>query len=169
MADVVIRPQEQRDIEGVLDVLEAVAAEGRWIGAELPFDRVGRGERIRRDIEDPEHAGGFVADDGGTIVGSIGLHMAPYGVVDLGMALLDGYRGRGLGTALLEHGIDWSRRRGAHKMALQVWPHNEVAIALYRKLRFEEEGRLRRHYRRRNGELWGAVIMGLLLDDQAGR
>jgi hypothetical protein len=27
-----------------------------------------------------------------------------------------------------------------------------------------EEGRLRRHYRRRNGELWDAVVMGLVFD-----
>src|SRR5438132_10638636 len=29
---------------------------------------------------------------------------------------------------------------------------------------FEEEGLLRRQYRRRNGELWDALVMGLLLD-----
>jgi RimJ/RimL family protein N-acetyltransferase len=44
-----------------------------------------------------------------------------------------------------------------------VWPHNDRAIALYEKLGFVEEGRLRRHYRRRNGELWDAVVMGLVL------
>jgi RimJ/RimL family protein N-acetyltransferase len=47
-----------------------------------------------------------------------------------------------------------------------VWPHNQSARRLYRSFGFEEEGYLRRHYRRRNGELWDAVIMGLLLFDE---
>jgi hypothetical protein len=29
-----------------------------------------------------------------------------------------------------------------------------------------EEGRLRRHYPRRNGELWDAIVMGLVLDEE---
>jgi RimJ/RimL family protein N-acetyltransferase len=163
VTEVTVRPQTEHDVEGVLDVLEAVAAEGRWIGAEPPFDRRARGERIRSETSSGAHAG-FVAVDGERVVGSIGLHLAPYGVVELGMALLDGYRGQGLGTRLLQAGLDWARAAGAHKMALQVWPHNEGAIALYKKLGFVEEGRLVRHYRRRNGELWDAVVMGLPLE-----
>lgn len=95
--------------------------------------------------------------------------MAGYGVADLGMLVADGWRGRGVGSALLVAGIDWARQAGAHKVALQVWPHNQAAIALYEKFGFGREGLLRRHYRRRNGELWDAVVMGLLLDpDRAG-
>ena len=37
-------------------------------------------------------------------------------------------------------------------------------IALYRKVGFVIEGRRRRQYRRRNGELWDAVLMALVLD-----
>ena len=97
------------------------------------------------------------------IVGFIGLHLEPYGVVDFGMALLDGWRGQGLGSALLEAAIAWSRESGAHKMSLEVWPHNEAALALYHGRGFVEEGRKVRHYRRRNGELWDAILMGLPL------
>jgi RimJ/RimL family protein N-acetyltransferase len=48
-------------------------------------------------------------------------------------------------------------------VSLQVWPHNQPARALYRKLGFEDEGVLRGHYPRRDGTLWDAVVMGLLL------
>jgi RimJ/RimL family protein N-acetyltransferase len=64
-------------------------------------------------------------------------------------------------------GIAWSRESGAHKVTLTVWPHNRSAIALYRKFGFVEEGLFRRHYRRRNGELWDAVAMGLVLDRES--
>ena len=96
----------------------------------------------------------FVADDDGRVVGHILVNLASYGVADIGMAIVDGYRGQGIGTALLDSAIAWARGAGAHKMYLEVWPHNEAGIALYRKAGFEEEGRKRRHYRRANGELW---------------
>lgn len=76
-------------------------------------------------------------------------------------------RGRGTGSALLERVIGWSRDQGAHKVSLQVWPHNQRAMALYDRAGFEVEGVLRSHYRRRSGELWDAVLMGLSLNDAA--
>jgi len=164
---VTIRPEREQDIDAVLDVLEAVGAEARWIGTEVPLDRAARAEGIRKDLANPEVFAGFVAEADGSVIGSIGLRLAPYGVVSLGMAILDGYRGQGIGPRLLDSGIAWARRAGAHKVALEVWPHNERAIALYTKRGFIEEGRLQHHYRRRNGELWDAVVMGLLLDPEA--
>ncbi len=168
VSDVGIRPETEQDVDAVLDVLETVAAEGRWIGAEAPLERGPRAERIRDGLQHPDTFAAFVAEVDGVVVGSIGLQLAPYGVANLGMAILDGFRGRGIGTRLLEVGIAWARRAGAHKVALEVWPHNDRAIGLYRKMGFVEEGRLRRHYRRRNGELWDAVVMGLVLEPDHG-
>src|SRR5918999_539170 len=106
----------------------------------------------------------LVAEAGGQVVGELGLYLARYGVADLGMAVAAGWRGRGVGTALLAEAIARARKAGAHKIALQVWPHNRAAIALYERHGFQREGYLTRHYRRRSGELWDAVVMGLRLD-----
>ncbi|MGH9121188.1 MAG: GNAT family N-acetyltransferase, partial [Acidimicrobiales bacterium] len=81
-----------------------------------------------------------------------------------GMLVTREWRGRGAGSALLQAALEWARDNGAHKMALEVWPHNEGAIRLYERFGFVEEGRKRRHYRRRNGELWDSVLMGRSLD-----
>jgi RimJ/RimL family protein N-acetyltransferase len=80
------------------------------------------------------------------------------------MMVADDWRGMGVGSGLLETAIAWARDVGAHKVALQMWSHNDRARALYEKYGFVEEGRLARHYRRNNGELWDAVVMGLSLD-----
>ncbi len=80
------------------------------------------------------------------------------------MAVDADWRGRGVGGALMAAAIDWARGNGIHKLALQVWPHNLAAQRLYQRFGFVEEGHLRRHYRRRNGELWDAIVMGLVLD-----
>jgi len=161
-ARAVVRRARDQDLDRLVELFAEVAAEGRWIGAELPLDR----ERRRRHFSEAmydERAVLLVAEVDGRIVGQLDMELARYGVADLGMLVAPGWRGQGLGTALLRAGIDWARGAGAHKVALQVWPHNQAAIALYEKLGFQREGLLRRHYRRRNGELWDAVVMGLLL------
>lgn len=161
----VVRRLREADLEAWLDLFEAVAAEGRWLGSEAPIDRPARRAQLTEDLSDERRAT-FVAEaDDGRLVGLIGLSLAPYGVAELGMAVAEGWRGRGVGRALLTAGVDWARAAGAHKVALQVWPHNVAARALYARAGFAEEGRLRRHYPRRNGQLWDAVVMGLVLDE----
>jgi RimJ/RimL family protein N-acetyltransferase len=161
-ARAVVRRARDRDLDQLVDLFAEVAAEGRWIGAELPVDRERRRRRFSEAMHD-ERAILLVAEAGGQLVGQLDMELARYGVADLGMLVAPGWRDQGLGTALLRAGVDWARDAGAHKVALQVWPHNAAAIALYEKLGFLREGLLRRHYRRRNGELWDAVVMGLQL------
>jgi RimJ/RimL family protein N-acetyltransferase len=160
--EVVVRRARERDLDAMVDLVAAVADEGRWIGTEAPIDR----ERRRQAMGEALHHERqviFVAEGGGQIVGHLWMDRASYGVAHLGMLVAAGWRGRGVGSALLAAGLDWARDAGAHKVALEVWPHNQAAIALYEKFGFEREGLLRAHYRRRNGELWDAVVMGLLL------
>lgn len=146
-------------------LFDAVAGEGRWIGRELPIDHDERRARFVEGLDRPDTHATFVAvtvED--QLIGNLGIGVAPYGVADLGMMVAEGWRGAGVGSALLAAAVEWARRAGAHKVALQHWPHNEAAHALYVKFGFIEEGRLTRHYRRNDGELWDAVIMGLALD-----
>jgi RimJ/RimL family protein N-acetyltransferase len=161
-ARAVVRRARDRDLDQLVDLFAEVAAEGRWIGAELPVDRERRRRRFSEAMHD-ERAILLVAEMDSGLVGQLDMELARYGVADLGMLVAPGWRGQGLGTTLLRAGVDWARGAGAHKVALQVWPHNAAAIALYEKLGFRREGLLRHHYRRRNGELWDAVLMGLEL------
>lgn len=162
----VVRPTTVADVGAVVELIEAVATEGRWIGAEA-IDREERHAWLVRSIA-ADGEGAFTAESAGRIVGHVGVELRRYGVAELGMLVAAEWRGRGVGTALLRAALDWARQAGAHKVALQVWPHNAAALGLYRNFGFVEEGRLRRHYRRRNGELWDAVVMGLPLEGGAG-
>ena len=157
-----VRPATDEDLDAAVDLYADVATEGRWIAAEAPVNKLERRATFESSIR-KDNAQFFVADDGGRIVGELGIELASYGVADFGMMVAADARGRGVGSALLSAAIEWARAAGAHKVALQVWPDNQGAIALYRKFGFDQEGHLRRHYRRRNGELWDAVIMGLNL------
>jgi RimJ/RimL family protein N-acetyltransferase len=86
------------------------------------------------------------------------------------MAIVEDHRGAGLGRSLLTAAVDWARDRGCHKVTLEVWPHNTRARQLYQSAGFADEGYLRRHYRRKSGALWDAVVMAVILDkDSPGR
>ena len=115
--------------------------------------------------------GGVAAATDNTIVAVAGeeyvglLHLEPsrHGFAELGMLVAREWRGRGVGSALLAAAIERARADGLHKLSLEVFPHNEAGIALYRKFGFVEEGRRVQQFRRASGELRDSVVMGLLL------
>ena len=149
------------DLDEFLDLLEIVAAERIYIGTEAPIDREDRRARFVHTLESTNYQS-LVAVAARRIVGQIGLKNMR-GLFDIGMLVAPDMRGAGVGSELLEAGIDWAREHGGHKMTLQVWPHNQAARNLYAKYGFVEEGYLARQWKRRNGEIWDAVVMGLLL------
>lgn len=158
-----IRPTRPADVPTLVDLFVTVAQEGRWIGREWPFDLAERAELLAGGIADPEQLS-LVAVEDDRVVGQLVLHHDGRGRADLGMLLAPHARGRGLGGQLLTEGIRWaSEHPVVHKLTLETWPHNSAALALYRRCGFQVEGYLHRHWRRRNGELWDSVVMGLLL------
>ena len=164
MSSAAIRVLQQDDLDPFYDVMEAVAAEGLWIASEPPIDRAGLRADALRQIE--AGTGVFlVAVLSGRIVGGLGMHQVIPGLYDLGMMILREHRGRGIGTVLMTRCLEIARERSAYKLTLQVWPHNAAAIGLYEKFGFEREGYLKHQWRRKNGEIWDAVVMGLVLED----
>jgi RimJ/RimL family protein N-acetyltransferase len=167
-----LRLAEAGDFDAYMDAFEAVAVEGRWLGAEAPIDREARRPFFEKAAAGESavlylasagsEAGGGRSGIVGAIYGSLS-----GGIVDLGMFVADGHRGGGVGSALLEAVIDWARAEGAHKVSLAAWPTNHPAIGLYARYGFRVEGTRRRQYRRRSGALWDAVFMGLVLDEES--
>ena len=80
----------------------------------------------------------------------------------LNLAVHPEHRNRGIGTLLLGHGIDHSRKYGVHLITLEVRRSNYKAISLYRNFHFQPQG-IRRRYYTDSGE--DAVVMGLVLGE----
>lgn len=111
---------------------------------------------------------------GGEMAAMLGLHPIPFKkcrhVRDLGMSVVDPWKGLGLGTALLGEAVEWARSHpGVFKLTLQVFDENEAALALYRRAGFVEEGRLRAQYRFRDGSYHDAVVMRLFVKERGER
>ncbi len=163
---VTIRRADHADLDALIALRTEVAREGIWIGAELPLDEDGDRSRFAATIEDGETAVLFVAEIDGVVVGSLAAQN-PIGIAHVGMNVAAGHRGEGIGIALMEAALAWARSAGAHKMDLDHWPWNHRARALYERFGFVEEGYRRRHWRRKDGSLWDAVTMGLVLDHES--
>jgi RimJ/RimL family protein N-acetyltransferase len=161
VAEFEVRPARAEDARAMAELFAAVAAERTGIASEPPVDIDERTVVFAADTGGP--AGTFVAAAGDQIIGLIRIKPSRHGFGDLAMLVDRDWRGRGAGSALVLAAIDWARGQGLHKLSLEVFTHNEAAIALYRKSGFAEEGRLAKQYRRASGELWDAFVMGLLL------
>jgi len=154
-----VRDATFEDCDAIGAGMKAVVDEGRWLATEsATADELA--ERFRQVILEGDPL--LVLEEDGGIVGSLGLHSTDArGVLALGMWVLAAHRGRGGGRMLMEAALA-ARPEDVHKLELEVWPDNEAAIALYRKLGFEEEGLRRDHYRRRDGSLRSSLIMARL-------
>jgi RimJ/RimL family protein N-acetyltransferase len=158
-----VRPIVAEDFDELFGLVTAVAAEGKWIGVEGPLDRDVALGRWRAELENPASQR-WVALVDGRLIGEATVTIAS-GIATLAMQVSADYRGQGVGHGLLDQVVSWSRDQGAYKLTLTVWPHNHPARQLYERFGFVEEGRLRRHYRRKSGELWDGIVMGLVLDE----
>jgi RimJ/RimL family protein N-acetyltransferase len=157
-----IRRAEPADAPAIARQVKEVVEEGEWLAMERGTSVEDLTERLRKSIAEGEIS--IIAEDGGGIVGGIGVHGTGIeGVATLGMSILLEYRGRGLGRELLDAAIEAAQETGYRKVELEVFPENGRAIALYLGAGFEIEGLKRDHYRRRDGSIRSALLMARFL------
>jgi putative acetyltransferase len=170
VAGTVVRPATSRDAASFLELYRAVAAEGGFIRTEHVTGRAGHYRRRLRHSWTVREAH-LVAVAGDRVVGSVGItredHPVTRHVATLGMFVSNGWRGRGIGSALLGEAVRWARVVGVEKLELTVYPGNDAAMGLYRRFGFVREGTLVRHSKKSYG-YEDEVLMGLWLGGAGG-
>lgn len=161
-----VRVARPSDARSFLEAYASVAAEKRYIQTER-VAATARHYRRRFRRAWTERAAHLVAVEGDRVVGSLSIrrddHPATWHVATLGMFVVSTHRGRRVGTALMTEALRWAREHRVERVELTVYPHNEPAIALYRRFGFGEEGRLVRHAKKSYGyedEILMAVWLG---------
>lgn len=149
---VTLRQGRVSDAVGLLAGVNAVAAEGRYyINERLKVTTEEEHRWIRMQNGGPKGLLVLVETPGGKVVGNMsvtraradkGQHRA-----EVGLGMLAPYRGQGIGRALLEEAVRWSRHHGVKKLTLQVFSSNTRARALYESFGFVEDGVNRRHFK----------------------
>ncbi|SFS41174.1 GNAT family N-acetyltransferase [Paenibacillus sp. 453mf] len=148
-----IRPIEAGDISFLWDMLyeSLYVPEGQ-----VPFSKeIIHDPFISKYVEGWGRDGdfGFIAiHEEGKPVGSItaryfnesnkGFGFVDHDVPELGMAILEDYRGIGIGSALLNELFKEARMKNIGRISLSVDPNNEAAMRLYQRFCFEEVGKV---------------------------
>lgn len=135
---------------------------------QLPYGNVERWKRVLTDNDQPGRTDFvLVAERGGSMVGSAGLH--PGGAAlrrrhaaSLGISVAAEAQGQGVGRALMQALCDYADQWAQIlRIELTVFADNERAIRLYRSLGFVHEG-THRGYALRQGEYIDALSMARL-------
>jgi ribosomal protein S18 acetylase RimI-like enzyme len=161
-----IRSVIPRDAASVADCVDLVARERRWLAAVEGFGLRATDDFIRANLAvGNPHV--VAVTPNGIIAGWCDIvPPMPWPGFDhvgrLGMGLLPRWRGQGWGTRLIETALGACRPRGFTRIELDVYAHNSAAIALYRKLGFQQEG-LKRGVRILDGETHDMVLMARFL------
>ena len=152
-ASLSVRSATERDVPGLIGLINQLAVEATLLFV-VPIDPVNGAEDLRQFLHATAASGNnavLVAAVGEHLVGLAtatgGVHPAKRATVEIGIGILEAYRGRGIGRALMTGIEDWARIAGIHRLQLPVVATNEPAIALYRKSGFSIEGTLRESVR----------------------
>jgi putative acetyltransferase len=159
---ILIRAAELEDMAAVTELMNQPRA--IWGTLQVPFVSV-ETRRKRHAASDAAHTR-LVAEIEGKVIGIAALH--PAGnlrrshAASIGMAVHDGYTGRGAGRALLAALIDQADRwLDIRRLELTVFADNARAIALYERFGFEREG-VMRAYAFRDGAYADTLAMARL-------
>jgi RimJ/RimL family protein N-acetyltransferase len=169
-SEVVIREATIHDAAEMIQCIKVYVAESQYM-VMLPEEfsltlHQGR-EWIQAFIE-ADNSLLIVAERNGTILGNLDITGAKRkrilhnGLV--GMGMLPEYRQRGLGSLLLQAGIDWAKRNPyLERLWLQVIADNDPAIKLYKKHGFVQEGLQKNFIKTGEGNYADNMIMGMTL------
>jgi L-phenylalanine/L-methionine N-acetyltransferase len=160
--EITVRHSEPEDYEAVYSIYSGPLAMADTLG--LPFSPKGSWRERLLEVRQGEVS--LVACADGEVVGHLSLYPYPEPrrrhSGHFGMAVRDDWRGRGVGTKLMEAALDLADNwLGLTRLDLRVFAANEAAIALYRKFGFEMEGTHKR-FALRAGEYTDAHVMARL-------
>ncbi len=139
----IVRVQEKY-IESYWKTLYQVATERKYLYTTKGFTLEDTTEFVTAHIKSREPDFFAVTDDD-QVVGWCDIAHRKYDIFQhigvLSMGLLSEYRGKGIGTRLLETTIKSAQKKGVEKIEIDVFASNMRAISLLKKFEFFEEGR----------------------------
>lgn len=135
-----IRRADPRDARGVINCMQSVMDERVFLVSEY-YLLTERGEQER--IRSPDDLT-VVAEKNEEIVGVLTIQRGMYRknrhTANLGIAVKNAHRKKGVGSELISAGIVWCRENFIKKLNLEVFSSNKGAISLYEKMGFSVEG-----------------------------
>ncbi len=164
---IIIREIQIGDAENLLNLLKKLDAETTFLLYEKG-ERKRTIEQQRKNIQKQLEKGvlTFVLEDNkklvGYVFGNIFTANRKKHCMNLAIAVLQEYTGKGYGTKLMRTLEKQAIDNGINRLELEVSEKNKFAISLYEKLGFEVEGVKRRAFLV-NGNYENELIMGKII------
>lgn len=145
-----IRPARQPDLSGLVGVIREAVSDGRDVVAENIADILDNEQVLFRHDEVQSRVF-FVATVDGDVVGWTNLTHPELEKLDhtaeLTVGVLSEYRRNGIGSHLLQRGLEWASKEGYERIYNSIPSTNEAAIEFLKEHGWEEEARRHDHYK----------------------
>jgi len=156
-----IRPYKKSDLKKVFDIYYNPGVHPFMFFTKLPiskFEKEWDNALKQKPI--------FILEDQNEIKGFIGLQfgegMQSHIAFIRTFAVKPNEQGKGYGRKLIEFIMKKAETDGAEKLQIEVEADNERAIPFYKKLGFEEEGRMKNYTKRKSGYV-DDLVMGKMI------
>ena len=145
-----IRQAREEDLTGLVGAIRQAIGSGEYVKAETVADVVdNEGVLIRHN--ELESRIFFVATVDSEVVGWVHLKHTDLEklshTAELTLGVLEEYRGHGIGSHLLQRGLEWASKQGFEKIYNSIPSTNEQAIAFLEERDFEIEAIREDHYK----------------------
>ena len=156
-----IRQAREEDLTGLVGAIRRAIGGGEYVKAETVADVVdNEGVLIRHN--ELESRIFFVATVDSEVVGWVHLKHTDLEklshTAELTVGVLDEYRGHGIGSHLLERGLEWAAKEGFEKIYNSIPATNDSAIEFLNERGWETEAVREDHYKL-NGKYIDEVMM----------
>jgi len=167
---IIIRKALEYDANELVNYLDSISKESDY----LTFGEGELGRTIEQEEEfikitnNKNNSLFIVAEMDGKIIGNLNFQAGQRKRIahtgEFGVSVLKEYWGNGIGKELIKYLIEWSKNSGLiRKINLRVRTDNTIAIKLYKKFGFLEEGIIKRDFLIDN-KFYDSLSMGLLID-----
>jgi ribosomal protein S18 acetylase RimI-like enzyme len=144
-----VRPARQADLTGIVGAMRQVVEDGSYIVAETVAQEVDHDQALLRHNELEERMF-FVATVDDEVVGWVHLRSPELTklahTAELTVGVLEEYRDHGIGSHLLQRGLEWAASRGFEKVYQSLPSTNDAAIAFLEDHGWEIEAVREGHY-----------------------
>jgi putative acetyltransferase len=154
-----IRHSEKGDIPAIKSIYAQASCYAGTL--QLPYPSIEKWDKFFSNTPDNFHSLVAIAYD--KIVGQLGMEVYTRPrrkhVANIGMAVCENFRGKGVGTALLKAALDLAKNwLAVSRIELEVYTDNKPAFELYQKHGFAIEGTAKK-YAFRNGQYVDVYLM----------
>jgi ribosomal protein S18 acetylase RimI-like enzyme len=156
-----IRQAREEDLTGLVGAIREAIGGGEYVDAETVADVVDSEGVLLRHNE-LESRIFFVATVDSEVVGWVHIKHPETAklshTAELTVGVLEAYRGQGIGSHLLERGLEWASSEGFERIYNSIPATNETAIEFLSARGWSEEARRNDHYKM-DGEYVDEVMM----------